>query len=48
MEAEKPPPGTMWRTGVTVALGLGWFVWILVWWAFLSEDFTIAQKFEAA
>ena len=48
MEGERPPPGTMWRTAVTVVLGLGWFVWILVWWAFWSEDYKVAQRFAVA
>jgi hypothetical protein len=28
-----------------VVVGLGWLIWLLLWWAFWSEDFTIAQKF---
>ena len=42
------PPGVMWRTGFTVAVGVGWLIWLLVWWAFWSGDFTIAQKFAVA
>jgi hypothetical protein len=36
------------RTVFTAAVGLGWFIWLLLWWAFWSDDFTIAQKFAVA
>ena len=42
---DEGPKGVMWRTGFTVAVGLGWLVWLLLWWAFWSGDFTVAQKF---
>jgi hypothetical protein len=42
---DKRPRGVMWRTVVTVIAGLGWLVWLLLWWAFWSDDYTIAQKF---
>ena len=45
MEDDRPPEGVMWRTGVTVAVALGWLVWVLLWWAFWSGDYTVAQRF---
>jgi len=39
------PEGVMWRTVVTVTVGLGWLIWLLLWWAFWSDDYTVAQKF---
>ncbi len=45
MEDDRPPEGVMWRTWVTVAVFLGWLVWLLLWWAFWSGDLTIAQRF---
>ncbi len=42
------PRGVVWRTVVSVTVGLGWLVWLLLWWAFWSEDYTIAQKFAVA
>ncbi len=33
------------RTIVTVVAGLAWLALLLVWWAFWSEDYTVAQKF---
>jgi ABC-type cobalamin transport system permease subunit len=36
------------RTVATVVMGLVWFILLLLWWAFWSEDYTIAQKFAVA
>ncbi len=38
----------MWRTVFTVVVGLGWLVWLLLWWAFWSEDLEVARKFAVA
>jgi len=40
--------GVVWRTIFTVAVGLGWLVWLLLWWAFWSEDLTVAQRFSVS
>jgi hypothetical protein len=42
---EMKPKGVIWRTVFSVAVGLVWLVWLLLWWAFWSDDYTIAQKF---
>jgi len=42
------PEGVIWRTVFTVTVGLGWLIWLLLWWAFWAEDYTVAQKFAVA
>ena len=37
-----------WRTVFTVVVGLGWLVWLLLWWAFWSPDMEVARKFAVA
>lgn len=43
--ANERPQGMIWRTVFSVAVGLVWLIWLLLWWAFWSGDYTIAQKF---
>jgi hypothetical protein len=42
------PEGVIWRTVFTVAAGLGWLIWLLLWWAFWAGDYTVAQRFAVA
>jgi hypothetical protein len=37
-------PGLKWRTAATPVVGVIWLVGVLIWWAFYSEDYSIAQK----
>jgi Na+/melibiose symporter-like transporter len=37
--------GAMWRGLFSAGIGVVWLIGILLWWAFFSEDYEVAQKF---
>jgi hypothetical protein len=43
MEPEKTP-GFAWRVSLSIIVGIGWFVFLILWFAFYASDYTVYQN----